>query len=101
MEAEGSKDSALGQEEQHDKEEQAGGPEQEVDASSPPRELTSVITPGKYSKQVDNPIASITPLQFAKEILDAGWILGEKLTPISVEELPLNQLFFDKKGKWL
>jgi hypothetical protein len=25
--------------------------------------------------------------------------LGEKLTPISVEELPLNEFFFDKKRK--
>jgi hypothetical protein len=25
--------------------------------------------------------------------------LGEKLTPISVEELPLNQFFFDKKRR--
>jgi hypothetical protein len=58
-----------------------------------------VITPRKSSKQVSNPIASITPLQSVKEILDVGWILGEKLTPISVEEIPLNEFFFDKKRK--
>jgi hypothetical protein len=97
--AEGSKDSAPSQEEQQDKEEQVGGPKQEAEASDPPSEPTSVITPGKSSKQVGNPIASITPLQSAKEIPDAGWILGEKLTPISVEELPPNEFFFDKKRK--
>ena len=31
--------------------------------------------------------------------MDAGWILGEKLTPIVVEELPTNEFFFDKKRK--
>jgi hypothetical protein len=95
----GSKGSTPSQEEQQDKEEQAGGPKQEVEASDPPREPTLVITTGKSSKQVGNPIASITPLQSAKEIPDAGWILGEKLTPISVEELPPNEFFFDKKRK--
>jgi hypothetical protein len=58
-----------------------------------------VITLEKYSKQVGNPIASITPLQFAKEILDTSWILCEKLTPIAVEEIPPNEFFFDKKRK--
>ena len=76
-----------------------GGPKQEAEASNPPSEPTLVITPRKSSKQVDNPIASITPLQSAKEIPDAGWILGEKLTPISVEELPPNEFFFDQKRK--
>jgi hypothetical protein len=98
-EAKGSKGSAPGQEEQQDKEEQVGGQKKEAEASDPPREPTSVITPGKSSKQVENPIASITPLQSTKEIPDAGWILGEQLTPISVEELPLNEFFFDKKRK--
>ena len=74
IEAEGSKGSAPGQEEQQDKEEKVGGPKQEPEVSGPSSEPTSVITPRKYSKQVDNPIASINPLQSAKEILDAGWI---------------------------
>jgi hypothetical protein len=38
-------------------------------------------------------------LQSAKEIPDVGWILGEKLTPISVEEQPPNEFFFDNKRK--
>jgi hypothetical protein len=97
--AKGSKGSAPDQEEQQDKEEQVGGLKQEAEASSSPSYSTSIITPEKSSKQVGNPIASITPLQSAKEIPDAGWILGEKLTPISVEELPPNEFFFDKKRK--
>jgi hypothetical protein len=72
---------------------------QEVEASDPPSEPTSVIILRKSSKQVGNPITSITPLQSAKGIPDADWILGEKLTPISVKELPLNEFFFDKKRK--
>jgi len=28
-----------------------------------------------------------------------GWIFNEELTPITVEELPLNEFFFDKKRK--
>jgi hypothetical protein len=91
----GSKGSPPSQEEQQDKEEQAGGLKQEAEAFDPPRNTTSVITPRKSSKQVSNPIASITPLQYAKGIPDAGWILGEKLTPISVEEIPPNEFFFD------
>ena len=74
-------------------------PKQEAKNSNPPRESTPVITPRKSSKQVSNPITSITPLQSAKEIPDVGWILGEKLTPILVEELPPNEFFFNKKRK--
>jgi hypothetical protein len=47
---EGSKGSTPCQEGQQDKEEQAGGPKQEVEASSPPSESTLVITPRKSSK---------------------------------------------------
>jgi hypothetical protein len=82
---EGSKDSAPSQEEKQDKEEKVGGPKQEVEASDPPSEPISVVTPWKSSKQVSNPIISVTPLQSTKGILDAGWIFGEELTPISVE----------------
>jgi hypothetical protein len=28
-----------------------------------------------------------------------GWIFNEELTPISIEELPPNEFFFDKKRK--
>jgi hypothetical protein len=98
-EAEGSKDSTPGQEEHQDKKEQTGGPKQEAETSNPPSEPTSVVTPGKSSKQVSNPIVSITPLQSTKGIPDAGWIFGEELTPITVEELPPNEFFFDKKRK--
>jgi hypothetical protein len=98
-EAEGSKDSAPDQEEHQDKKEKTGGPKQEAETSNPPSEPTSVVTPGKSSKQVDNPIVSVTPLQSTKGVPDAGWIFGEELTPITMEELPPNEFFFDKKRK--
>jgi hypothetical protein len=49
--------------------------------------------------EIGSPIASITPLQFTKGNPDAGWIFGEEIMPISVEELPPNDFFFDKKRK--
>jgi hypothetical protein len=96
-EAEGSKGLAPSQEKHQDEERKMEDPKQEAKTSNPPSESTPVITPGKSSKYVNNPIASITPLQSAKEILGTCWILGEKLTPISVEEIPPNEFFFDKK----
>jgi hypothetical protein len=44
-------------------------------------------------------IAIITPLQFTKGNPDAGWIFNEELMPISIEELPPNEFFFEKKWK--
>jgi len=58
-----------------------------------------VVTPRKSSKQFRNPIISITPLQSTKGTPDAGWIFGEELTPITMEELPPNEFFFDRKRK--
>jgi hypothetical protein len=55
--------------------------------------------PTQSFKEIGSPIASITPLQFTKGNPDAGWIFSEELTPISVEELPPNEFFFDKKRK--
>jgi hypothetical protein len=98
-EAEGSRDSTPGQEEHQDKKEQTGGPKQEAETSNPPSEPTSVVTPGKSSKLVDNPIVYVTPLQSTKGVPDAGWVFDKELTPITVEELPLNEFFFDKKRK--
>jgi hypothetical protein len=57
------------------------------------------VTPKQPSKEIDSPIAIITPLQFTKGNPDAGWIFNEELMPISVEELPPNEFFFDKKRK--
>jgi hypothetical protein len=34
-----------------------------------------------------------------KGVPNAGWIFGEELSPITVEELPPNEFFFDKKRK--
>jgi hypothetical protein len=44
-------------------------------------------------------IAIVTPLQFTKGNLDAGWIFNEELTLISVEKMPPNEFFFEKKRK--
>jgi hypothetical protein len=44
-------------------------------------------------------IAIVTPLQFTKGNPNARWIFNEELTPISVEELPPNEFFFDKEKK--
>jgi hypothetical protein len=96
---EGSKDSAPSLEGHQDKKEQTGCPKQGAETSNPPSELTSVVTSGKSSKQVSNPIVSVIPLQSTKGIRDTGWIFGEELTPITVEELPSNEFFFDKKRK--
>jgi hypothetical protein len=50
-------------------------------------------------KEIDSPIASVTPLQFTKGNPDAEIIFKEDLTPISVEELPPSDFFFSKKRK--
>jgi hypothetical protein len=99
--AEGSKDSSPSQEEQQDKEEKTRGSKQEAEAFNPPSKPTSVITLGKSSKQVSNPIVSVTPLQSTKGIPNESWIFVEELTPISVQEIPLNKFFFDKKRKFV
>jgi hypothetical protein len=99
MEAKGSKDSGPDQEEHQEKKKQTGGPKQEAEIPNPPSKPASVVTPGKSSKQIGSPIISVTPLQSTKGIPDAGWIFGEELTPITVEELPPNEFFFDKKRK--
>jgi hypothetical protein len=38
-------------------------------------------------------------LQSTQGNIDAGWIFNEELRPIRVEELPLNEFFFDQKRK--
>jgi hypothetical protein len=38
-------------------------------------------------------------LQSTQGNIDAGWIFNEELRPIRVQELPLNDFFFDKKRK--
>jgi hypothetical protein len=51
------------------------------------------------TKFVDKTITSVTPLQSTQGNIDAGWIFNEELRPITVEELPPNELFFNKKRK--
>jgi hypothetical protein len=38
-------------------------------------------------------------LQFTQGNPDEGWIFNEESMPISVEELPPNEFFFDKERK--
>jgi hypothetical protein len=99
MEAKGSKYSGPDQEEHQEKKKQIGGPKQEAKIPNPPSKPTLVVTPGKSSKQIGNPIIYVTPLKSTKGILDTGWIFYEELTPITVEELPPNEFFFDKNRK--
>jgi hypothetical protein len=97
--AESSKDSTPDQKEHQEKKEQTRGPKQEAETPNPLKKPTSVVTPGKSSKQIGNPIVSVTPLQSTKGVPDVGWIFSEELSPIIVEELPPNEFFFDKKRK--
>jgi hypothetical protein len=99
MEAKGSKDSGPDQGENQEKKKQVGDPKQEVKISNSPGKPASVVTPGKSSKEIDSPIVSVTPLQSTKGIPSEGWIFGEEIMPITVEELPPNKFFFDKKRK--
>jgi hypothetical protein len=62
-----------------------------------PNDSVTEVTPKQTSKQIGSLIAIVTPLQFTKGNLDEGWIFNEELMPISVEELPPNKFFFDKK----
>jgi hypothetical protein len=63
------------------------------------RNPTTDAIPKQSFKKIDSPIASITPLQFTKGNPDAGWIFNKELMPIFVEELPPNEVFFNKKRK--
>jgi hypothetical protein len=64
-----------------------------------PNEPVTEVSPKQTSKQIDSLIAIVTPLQFTKGNPDEGWIFNEELTPIYVEELPPNEIFFEKKRK--
>ena len=61
--------------------------------------LDMVVIPEKPSKEIDSPIASITPLQSTKGTPNAWWIFDEELMPITVENFPPNEFFFDKNRK--
>jgi hypothetical protein len=99
MEAKGSKDSDPDQEKNQEKKKETGDPEQEADIPNPSNKPAMVVTPEKPSKEISSPIVSITPLQSTKGTPDARWIFGEEITPITVEKLPPNEFFFDKKRK--
>jgi hypothetical protein len=115
--AEGSKDATPDQGKHQDEGEQTKNPEAEKKTPDPPKKQnpeteiktpeppkkqnpeTEIDTPGKSTKQIGEPITSVTPLQSTQGNIDAGWIFNEELRPIRVEELPPNEFFFDKKRK--
>ena len=96
---EGSKDATPGQEKHQDGEEKTKSLEAEIKTPDPPKKQSPVASPGKSSKQIGEPITSVTPLRSTQGNINAGWIFNEELRPIRVEELPLNEFFFDKKRK--
>jgi hypothetical protein len=99
QEPKGSKYLTPDQEEHHKKKKKTGDPKQEYETPNPTRKSTLIVTPRKLSKQISSPIVSITPLQSMKGAPNVGWIFGEELSPITMEELPPNEFFFDKKRK--
>ena len=66
---------------------------------SPSNESVTDAIMKQASKEIDSPIPSVTRLQSTKGNPNAGIIFKEDLTPISIEELPPNDLFFSKKRK--
>jgi hypothetical protein len=96
-EAKGSKDTVPKKEKHQDRGEQTRSLKPEMKTPDPPKKKTLVTTLGQSTKQIRDPIASITPLQSTKGNIDAGWIFNEELRPIRMEELPPNELFFYKK----
>jgi hypothetical protein len=74
-------------------------PDAGTKTSDPPEGPDPFSTPGKGTKQIGQPITSVTPLQSALGGVNEGWIFGEELEPIRAEELPPNEFFFDKKRK--
>jgi hypothetical protein len=63
------------------------------------KESATDVTMKQSFQEIDNPIQSITPLQFTKGNPDAEIIFKEDLKPISMEELAPSDLFFSKKRK--
>jgi hypothetical protein len=74
-------------------------PEAGTKTSDFPKEQDPLNTPAKATKQIGQPITSVTPLQSAQGGVNEGWIFGEELRPIRAEELPPNDFFFDRKRK--
>jgi len=74
-------------------------PEAEIKTSDSSKKQSLVATLGKSTKQIGEPIASVTPLQSTEGNIEAGWIFNEELRPIRVKELPPTEFFFDKKRK--
>jgi hypothetical protein len=113
-EVEGSKDATPNSGKCQDEEEQTKNPKAEVKTSNPPKKQNletdiktleppkkqnPVDTIGKSVKQIGEPITFVTPLQSTQGNIEEGWIFNEEMRPIRVEELSLNEFFFDKKRK--
>jgi hypothetical protein len=99
--AEGSKDVTPSQEKHQDEGDKTKSPKEEINTPNPLKKHIPATTLGQSMKQIGEPITSVTPLQSTQGNIDAGWIFNEELRPIRVEELPLNEFFFDKKRKAL
>jgi hypothetical protein len=70
---------------------------EEEPLSTPVKSTTDIV--GKQSfTEIGSPIQSITPLQFNRGNPTAEVVLIEDLTPISTEEMPPSDFFFNKKG---
>jgi hypothetical protein len=71
---------------------------QEKSPSTPDKSTTN--TAGQQpSTEIGNPIKSVTPLQSSRGNPNAKVIFIEDLTPISVEEMPPSDFFFNKKRR--
>jgi hypothetical protein len=74
-------------------------PKTEIKTPEPPKRQSLVNTLGRSTKQIGEPITSITPLQSTQRSIEEGWIFNEELRPIRAEELSPNEFFSDKKRK--
>jgi hypothetical protein len=97
--AEGSKDSAPRKEGHQDGEEQTKSSKPKIKTPDPSKNQNPVTTPGHLTKQIEDPITSITPLQSTQRNINTGCIFNGELRPIRMKELPPNEFFFHKKRK--
>jgi hypothetical protein len=84
----------LSKQETQDKPEETKISNQEGDIPNQEEGNPEIVT-----KEIDIPIASITPFQFTKGNPGIVWIFKEDLTCIFVEEFPPSEFFFSKKRK--
>jgi hypothetical protein len=84
-------------------ERRSGTPPKSSQSTPPSSSTVHVDTPKTTgetkSTELDNPIASLTPLQSTFGLPQMGVIYASDLTPISREEIPPSDYFFSKKRK--